>query len=132
MPIRRPMYNHFTERVVQLMDGRTAPKILDIAAGGGEPSFSIARSLPEAHIVCTDLSDNMIAKAHERASELGLTNVECRVMDGEDMSSFPDGTFDCVTMSYGKFPHPWRDARPLLGILVYLRLGMGKPTPVGP
>lgn len=76
-------------------------RVLDIATGNGEPALSAARQLgPNGEVLATDLSENLIQFARQRADELGLGNVKTRVMDGEQLR-LPDGEFDVVFCRFG-------------------------------
>jgi len=45
------------------------PMILDIGAGTGEQSLAILRGVPEAHLICIDLSERMLAKLREKVAD---------------------------------------------------------------
>ncbi len=65
-----------------------APKpgdtILELAAGFGDTGFAAAEAVGESgRVICTDFSPTMVDIARRRGAELGLTNVEYRVMDAE-------------------------------------------------
>ncbi|KAG8466414.1 hypothetical protein KFE25_002170 [Diacronema lutheri] len=110
-----------------------AGNVLDLASGPGEPGITIAKLLPDARVVCTDISVDMVNKARARAA--GLPNVRFEVVDAQDLSPFADGEFDAITCCYGAmfFPEParaLREARRVLrpgGLLVatyWLRMPM--------
>lgn len=66
------------------------PQILDLASGGGEPSFNIARSIPKAHVICTDLSDGMIEKVRRRPENpelAGTPPLELNLYAGQGASA---------------------------------------------
>jgi len=73
---------------------------LDIASGTGEPGLSIARRLPEARVVLTDLVAEMLAVAARRASAQGITNVETKVCSADDLP-FDDASFHSVSVRFG-------------------------------
>jgi SAM-dependent methyltransferase len=78
---------------------RVAPggRVLDVAAGAGEPAITIAdRVGPTGYVLATDISSNILDFAARSARERGLHNVETRVMDGEHLE-LPDESFDVVT-----------------------------------
>jgi len=75
---------------------RTGERILDLAAGTGASSVSLARS--GAEVVAADFSPGMIAEGRRRHGAIGnLTFVEA------DATALPfaDGEFDAVTISFG-------------------------------
>jgi SAM-dependent methyltransferase len=76
-------------------------RVLDIAAGAGEPALSAAQRIgPAGHVLATDLSENIIQFAQQLADERRLHNFETRVMDGENLE-LPDASFDVVFCRFG-------------------------------
>ena len=74
---------------------------LDVACGVGYPALPTAqRVMPGGGGVAVDLSHNMLTAAARLAAARGLTNVEFRQMDAEQLT-FDEGTFDAVTNTYG-------------------------------
>jgi cyclopropane fatty-acyl-phospholipid synthase-like methyltransferase len=83
-------------------------RVLDLAAGAGEPSLSAAEKVgPSGHVLATDISSNILEFAARTARERGLTNFETRVMDGEK-PDVPDNTFDAVLSRLGLIYFPDR------------------------
>ena len=74
-------------------------RVLDLASGPGEPAATIARALPDASVVATDVSEDMVAGAAEATRD--LANVEVRLADAQALDAFGDGSFDAVTCCYG-------------------------------
>lgn len=57
-------------------------RVLDLASGIGEPAAGAARRVgPEGRVIATDLAPAMVARGQQRARQLGLDNLEFRVMD---------------------------------------------------
>lgn len=85
-----------------------AGNLLDIASGPGEPGILIAQEMPGVHVVCTDISVDMVNKARTRSAH--LANVRCEVVDAQDLSAFADNEFDAITICYGAMfiPEPMR------------------------
>lgn len=70
--------------------------VLDVGTGPGEPALTLARVVaPGGQVTGIDLAGKMIDVAGRRAKAAGLTNVDLRVMDAEDLA-FDDGTFGLV------------------------------------
>jgi SAM-dependent methyltransferase len=81
-------------------------RVLDIAAGAGEPAIGAARRVtPSGSVLATDISSNILDYAAQRAREQGLTNVATRVMDGENLT-LPDGSFDAAISRVGLIYFP--------------------------
>jgi ubiquinone/menaquinone biosynthesis C-methylase UbiE len=97
-----------SERMLDLAEVRPGHCVLDIATGIGEPALLAASRVgPTGRVVATDLSSRMLDVARERATSLGLTNVEFMEMDAERLD-FPDGSFDVVLCRWGitSLPNP--------------------------
>lgn len=101
----------FAEVTATMLDlGEIGPgdRVLDIAAGAGEPALSAAARVGvNGHVLATDLSENIIAFAQQTAHERGLRNFETSVMDGED-PDVPDDSFDAILCRYGLMYMPDR------------------------
>ena len=80
---------------------RSGMHVLDIAGGSGMPAFDLARRVgPDGRVTSVDLSPDMIRLAGARATGLGIRNLAFAEMDAAALS-FPDGTFDAATFSFG-------------------------------
>jgi demethylmenaquinone methyltransferase/2-methoxy-6-polyprenyl-1,4-benzoquinol methylase len=75
---------------------RPGQRILDLAAGTGASSVSLARS--GAEVVAADFSPGMIAEGRRR--HRGIPNLTFIEADATALP-FEDGEFDAVTMSFG-------------------------------
>ena len=85
--------------------GADAPRrILETAAGTGIVTEALARRLPEAEIVATDLNQAMLDIA---AARLGGGRVEWRPADAHDLP-FEDARFDAVVCQFGAMFFPDR------------------------
>jgi SAM-dependent methyltransferase len=83
-------------KLVALAELQLGGSVLDVGGGYGEPSLTAARAVgAEGRIVCTDISEEMLATARERAAAAGITNVEFIARDAEELD-FDDGTFHAV------------------------------------
>ncbi len=89
------------ERLVDLLDPRPGETLLEIAAGPGDTGFVAAeRVAPSGKLLSSDLVPAMVAAAQRRASELGLTNVDFRVLDAQALD-LPDESIDGVLCRWG-------------------------------
>ena len=63
---------------------RPGDTVLELAAGAGDTGFEAAAVLGErGRLISTDFSPAMLDVARRRGAELGLGNVDCRLMDAE-------------------------------------------------
>src|SRR3954467_3109599 len=68
---------HISRRLVELAGVQPGSRVLDVAAGYGEPARRAARPAgPDGRGVATDISAEMLAFARERTAAAGLGNVE--------------------------------------------------------
>ncbi len=102
-----------TERLLSLAGLALGHRVLDIACGTGEPALPAAEVVgPAGYVLGTDLSEEMLAVAREKAQTRGLNNVEFRQVDGEEMD-VETSSFDAVTCRWGIMfmPEPVRCLR---------------------
>jgi SAM-dependent methyltransferase len=76
--------------------------ILETAAGTGVVTDALARALPDATIVATDLNQPMLDVA---ATRVGSANVSFRQADALDLP-FEDSSFDLVVCQFGVMFYP--------------------------
>jgi ubiquinone/menaquinone biosynthesis C-methylase UbiE len=75
--------------------------VLELAAGPGDTGFRAAAIIGESgRLISTDFSPDMVEVAKRRSAELGIRNVEHRVMDAESME-LEDGSVDGVLCRFG-------------------------------
>jgi enediyne biosynthesis protein CalE5 len=75
--------------------------VLDVASGYGEPGLPAARAVaPGGHVVCTDISGELLAFGRERAAAEGLDNLEFLEGDAEELA-FEEASFDAVLSRQG-------------------------------
>jgi len=92
---------HVSDRLVELGAIGPGARVLDIATGNGEPAVTAARRVgPRGRVIATDQSGGMLAIARERASALGVTNIEFRESDAESLT-IEDRGFDAVVCRWG-------------------------------
>ena len=94
-------YGEATRQMLDLAQIRAGQRILDIAAGAGEPAVSAAERVgPGGYVLATDISEGIVELALQVARERGLEQVETRAMDGEKLD-LPDASFDAVLCRLG-------------------------------
>ena len=101
-------YGEVTRQMLDLARIRPGQRVLDIAAGAGEPAVSAAERVgPGGYVLATDISEGIVELALQVARERGLEQIEARAMDGEKLD-LPDASFDAVLCRLGLMymPHP--------------------------
>ena len=104
----RKLINPAGERMMEMAGIAAGSRVLELAAGSGEQTIQLAgRVSPDGTVLATDLSPKILAFAEENARSAGLSNVEFREMDGEQLD-VPEGSYDAVVSSLGLmfFPNP--------------------------
>jgi SAM-dependent methyltransferase len=90
-----------SERLVELAGVEAGSRVLDVAAGHGEPSLSAARKAGESgSVVATDISAEMLAVGRERAAAAGLENIEFVEADAASLD-YPESSFDAAVSRWG-------------------------------
>jgi ubiquinone/menaquinone biosynthesis C-methylase UbiE len=80
---------------------RPADTVLELAAGAGDTGFEAAAIVgARGRLISTDFSPAMVAVARRRGAELGLGNVDYRVMDAERIGLDADSV-DGVLCRFG-------------------------------
>lgn len=101
---------HISERLVELAGVRSGSRVLDVAAGYGEPALTAARKAgPGGRVVATDISAEMLAFGRERAAAAGLNNVEFMESDASSLD-FPHESFDAAVSRWGIIFEPDAEA----------------------
>jgi ubiquinone/menaquinone biosynthesis C-methylase UbiE len=89
------------EWLVRKLDPQPGDTVLEVAAGVGDTGLLAARLVGETgRVLITDFAPEMIAAARRRAAELGVANVEFRVLDAERMD-LPAESIDGVICRWG-------------------------------
>ena len=90
-----------TNSLIELAEIKPDQQVLDIATGIGEPALSVAKLVGEnGKVTATDMSSQMLSIARDRASSLGLHNVEFQESDAEKLD-FPESHFDAIVCRWG-------------------------------
>jgi ubiquinone/menaquinone biosynthesis C-methylase UbiE len=90
-----------TERMLEVLTPAPGQTILDLAAGTGVVGFAAAALVgPSGRVIVSDFSEAMVDAAARHAVDLGLENVECRVLDAERLD-LTDKAFDGVLCRWG-------------------------------
>jgi SAM-dependent methyltransferase len=93
-----------------------------IGVGAGEQTITCARRVgPAGRLLATDIAPRILDHAAAEARRLGLTQIDVRAMDGENID-LPDASFDAVISRVGLIYFPDR-ARALAGMRRVLKPG---------
>ena len=97
-----------TQMMFEAAGVQPGSRVLDVAAGTGDQTLAAARIVgPSGCVIATDVSASMLNVAAEAARKEGLTNVETRVMNAENLT-FDADSFDAVIsrIALMLFPNP--------------------------
>jgi ubiquinone/menaquinone biosynthesis C-methylase UbiE len=90
-----------SEWLIAQLAPRAGDTVLELAAGPGDTGFASAPLLGETgRLISTDFSPEMVEVARRRAAAPGLTNVEHRVVDAENIE-LEDDSVDGVLCRFG-------------------------------
>src|SRR3954451_5137642 len=101
---------HVSERLVELAGVQSGSRVLDVAAGLGEPALTAARKVgPDGSVVATDISPEMLAHARERAAAAGVANIEFIECEASKLD-LPAASFDAAVSRWGIIFEPEAEA----------------------
>jgi len=90
-----------SERLVEMADVEEGDRVLDVAAGYGEPALTAARRAgPEGGVIATDISAEMLDFGRQRAAANRVENVEFMQADAHSLD-FPHESFDAAVSRWG-------------------------------
>ena len=99
-----------SKRLVEVAGIRAGDRVLDVAAGLGEPALTAAQAVgPEGEVVATDISPEMLSYARERAAAAGIENVEFVEAEASSLD-FPPESFDAALSRWGIIFEPEAEA----------------------
>jgi len=94
-------YGEVTSQMLDLARLQPGQRVLDVAAGAGEPAVSAAARVGAGgYVLATDIAEGIVELARQVARERGLSQIETRAMDGEKLD-LPDAFFDAVLCRLG-------------------------------
>jgi SAM-dependent methyltransferase len=103
IPVVRRWVGPATGLMLDLARIGPGSRVLDIAAGDGDQSLTVAQRVgPSGYVLATDIAPRLVAIADRVFREARLKKAEARVMDAEDLS-VEDASFDAVICRFGLF-----------------------------
>lgn len=88
-------------RLVRLVAAPENARLLDLATGTADVAVALARAYGDSMVVGSDPSENMLAVGREKLHDLALSDrITLEVGDAQALS-YPDASFDGVTMAFG-------------------------------
>jgi ubiquinone/menaquinone biosynthesis C-methylase UbiE len=114
-------WDRFGRRTIERLPITPGMNVLDVCCGMGGSALPAAERVGSSgHVVAVDLAQNLLNKGIKRADESGMTNIEFRRGDLQDLP-FGDQSFAAVVCVFGIFFVPdlheavrglWRLVRP--------------------
>lgn len=104
--------DNYQEYICKAFDGIPAGfdgRLLEVPVGTGALSLPVYRDLPRADITCLDFSEEMLAKARERALSMELSRLKLLAGDVGNLP-FPDESFELVLSINGFHAFPDKPA----------------------
>jgi SAM-dependent methyltransferase len=96
-----------TEIMLDVAGVGPGSRVLDVAAGAGGQTIAAAKRVgPTGYVLATDISSNILRYASKAAAEEGLTNVQTRVLDGENLEELEEAAFEAVISRVGLIYFP--------------------------
>ena len=90
-----------SERLVELAEVKPGSRVLDVACGYGEPSLTAARVAGDGgSVTATDISAEMLVYGRERATAMGVDNIEFVESAAIDLD-YPADSFDAALSRWG-------------------------------
>ena len=94
------MLNPLGERAIQGLDLSGERKILDIGCGCGATTLEIAKIVNQGEVIGVDISEPMLERATQTASDMALTNISYQVKDVQ-VDEMPNKHFDIAFSRFG-------------------------------
>lgn len=96
-----------TERMLDDVQLENGSRVLDVAAGAGGQTVTVARRVaPTGSVLATDISPSILTYAAKVAADAGLDNVTTLEADGEDLSAVPDDSVHAAISRVGLIYFP--------------------------
>jgi ubiquinone/menaquinone biosynthesis C-methylase UbiE len=114
-------WDRFGRRTVERLPLEPGKRVLDVCSGSGASALPLAERVgPTGNVIAVDLAERLLQLARKKAEHQGLSNIEFRVGDFQELG-LADASFDAVVCVFGIFFVPdmnravrelWRMVRP--------------------
>lgn len=96
------LHRLWKQQALRLAGLRPGQRVLDLAAGTGDFSRSIAGQIgPGGFVVACDINPTMLTRGRDRLTDAGIVgNIGYAIADAEQLP-FPDQSFERVTIGFG-------------------------------
>jgi ubiquinone/menaquinone biosynthesis C-methylase UbiE len=87
--------------MLEAADLQPGERVLELACGAGRVGLQAASRVgPDGTVLCSDFSEAMVGAVRQRVDRLGMTNVDTRVLNAEDIDLDVE-PFDVVLCRFG-------------------------------
>ena len=94
--------NSWRQRAIELLAPFQPKELLDIATGTGDLAIDLVRTIPSIKsIIGADISAEMMRYGQEKVRNLGMEEIISFQQEDCTNLSFPDKSFDAVTIAFG-------------------------------
>lgn len=91
-----------SERMLDLAELQPGQRLLDLASGRGEPAIRAASRVgPEGHVLAVEAVAALSEMAREKVEATGLTQIELRTENAEQLTDVAPGSFHAATCRWG-------------------------------
>lgn len=106
-PLLMAQWRAVSEAMLQAAHLKEGQQVLELACGTGEPGIPAAKRIGKGMVIGTDLAEDMMAVAVEKARAQGVSNYKTQTASALSLP-FEDGRFDAVLCRWGImfFPDP--------------------------
>ena len=104
------------EALVQRIDLRGGPRVLDLGCGDGTTALPAARA--GADVLGVDIARNLVEAGNKRVASAGLANCRFQEGDASDLRPIADRSFDVVVSIFGAMfaPKPFAVAQEMVRV----------------
>jgi len=92
-PVRRKVQSPRT--LIERLDLQPDMLVLEVGPGKGTYTLEVAKKVPNGKLVAIDIQESVIKRLKQKCEQLGITNVEPKVMDIYSLE-FQNETFDRI------------------------------------